>query len=1236
MNGSRSNTPNYGGKTSLDQLNRTIEGLEARIQGLVSERKQAQLRPSPVKADPLGEIMERQRALGGARERVAAAMDRSPRHEPEMRHQTPVNEPSRVDHSGALADIAATLQALRGEIRHDASDALAHDLSEIRSDMRSLRSSAASGGVESLRDDIARLGDSVERLGDTRMQGLPELRADLEELRMMTAGLAREESVRHLEHRWDRTEATLVAAFDPEQLREELIQLAWRIDGIKSGLGELNAAPAVRSLEDKLMALAGAIETIGRDVHDKSDLSHQFAGLDGRLDEISRAIAASASQSASAVDSSALRRLEGRIGELAEHINALPQPAPESHIAERIEALTQRIEELAAEDAAQKLEERIGHLSTLIERNFRETQAPDVSNHLADISRKIDGLGGNQTDALMARLEALSRQIGEFELPSETPPLAMADLTAMSRLESRLSEIASRLDETVGAPAADTNALQNLERQIANLSGLMNKPTGENALPDGFMGRTAIEDYIASSDEFIVEAARQAAEAVVEAYSRTGIGVGQIDHAEISALAGLAEDLRALEAHTRSSEERTAETFSALHETLVQIAGRLDDFGGSHMEVQSHRAPDYQPSPMPRAAQPDFSAATAVLEPQSVRRAPENPKVEVLHEPDLLDAAAEADITEDAIDAISAPLEKQKPASKSLIAGLAARLKPAKREKAVETARVSVDPAPALDPGDMLISEESSLLLEPGSGVPDVKKIMEKVRAGQNQAGTGARPAQADVIAAARRAAQAAAQEAGAQKFVQPAAMSATRPAKESKSLFSGAGEARRPIVLAAAAVLLVVMSYPLVSNLIKGRQAEAQNAVQPAISLPTNENSTAEGVADPVVAATAGADNSVDEAVVDSSPAVTPMETGTEKLMTPAENADQAAVLEKPVAEKPVVEKSEDSEPETIASPKLAESEGADAADGAQAAVAADTADLSSAEPMAPPVLPAGLQPASLVEAAKKGDALAYFEIGSRFTDGRGTKIDLAEAAKWYQLAADKGLAPAEYRLANFYEKGTGLSRDLQKAKALYLSASQKGNASAMHNLAVLNATGAAGTANFDEAVRWFREAAELNVRDSQFNLAILYARGNGVPQDLEESYKWFAVAAKQGDQDAAQKRDEIANALKPEQLKSAKAKFELWKPRPLDDTANSAVAPDEWVAKANTTATIDMKRAIRNIQAILNNSGFDAGTPDGELGKKTVTAIKAFQKSVGQEPTGRVDDALVRELLSRNKKKA
>jgi localization factor PodJL len=1238
MNGSRSNTPNYGGKSSLDQLNRTIEGLEARIQGLVSERKAAPARQ--LHANPVDEILERQRALG-ARERVSSAMDRTPRHEAEAqaRRQASWAEPERVAspplQAAALTDIAATLAALRAEIKQGLNEHLAYDLNEIRSDMRSLKSvtANASGGTELIRDELARLGDSIDRLGaGSRIQGTDALRADLDELRAMTAGLAREDSLRHLEQRWDRTE-TKLTALDPQALREEIVQLAWRIDGIKNGLGELSAAPAVRALEDKLIVLASSIETLGRNVEARSDLSGQFSGLDRRLDEISRAIAAS-TRSGGGTDHVALQRLEGRIADLTAHIDALQTDERANGVAERIELLTQRIEELANEDAAQKLEERIGQLSKLIERNFRETQPADVSHHLADISRKMDALGGGQADALMQRLEMLAHRLEEFEMPAEASPVAMADLTAMSRLESRIADIATRLDETAAAPAADTGALRNLEQQIASLSALLNQPNAATsaAIPDGFAGRmAAIEDYMASSDEFIVEAARQAAEAVVEAYARSPMTSHSANAADISAIAGLAEDLRALEAHTRSSEERTAETFSALHQTLVQIASRLDDLGEratpARVEREIPRAEPTAPR-MPKAAQPEFAASAAAVE-EPVRAAPRNSKVDILQDEEMLVAAADSDITADAIEASDPQTKKEKPASKSLIAGLAARLKPGKKEQPAEAARVAVDPAPALDPGEMLVSEENNLLLEPGSGVPDVKKIMEKVRAGQKSGAGAGKPSatgQADVIAAARRAAQAAAQEAGAQKQAQPVAKNKGKldpKAKEAKSIFSAEGQTRRPILLAAGAVLLVVMSYPLVSNLIGGRQAEVVAEQERAITLPAEEVTAAEQADD------TKATQPSSEANLDAAPVATPekTETATEKMIMPAENADNATMLQKTEAATPADEGALTPEVAPVdAKPALP----VEAKDKAAESIPAEAKQVPAAEVE----LPAGLQPASLVEAAKKADPLAYFEIGSRYTDGRGVKLDLAAAAKWYELSAEKGFAPAEYRLASLYEKGTGVTRDLEKARTMYLSAAEKGNASAMHNLAVLFATGAAGTPDFNEAARWFKSAADLNVRDSQFNLAILYARGSGVPQDLTESYKWFAIAAKQGDQDAAQKRDEVANAMGADQLKDAKAKLDLWKPAVLDDAANNPIVPDAWVAKSNTTAAIDMKRAIRNIQAILNNNGFDAGTPDGEMGKKTVSAIKAFQKSVGQEATGRIDDALVKELLKRNRK--
>src|SRR5690349_11064435 len=88
MNGSRSHSSRHSDRTSLDALNRTIEGLEARIEGLMgSGREQRPRNPTPERdpyassyapraADPLAEIRQRQRALDATRENRERAYTR--------------------------------------------------------------------------------------------------------------------------------------------------------------------------------------------------------------------------------------------------------------------------------------------------------------------------------------------------------------------------------------------------------------------------------------------------------------------------------------------------------------------------------------------------------------------------------------------------------------------------------------------------------------------------------------------------------------------------------------------------------------------------------------------------------------------------------------------------------------------------------------------------------------------------------------------------------------------------------------------------------------------------------------------------------------------------------------------------------------------------------------------------------------------------------------------------------
>ncbi|MQB08291.1 hemagglutinin [Agrobacterium sp. ICMP 6402] len=1248
MNGLRSNNQQPSDRSSLDALNRTIEGLEARIEGLMSQKFPREPRPSPApepkgeayaaprepratvtppQLDPVNEIRQRQRLLEASFQRPQEPVARpertitrplAPEYRPNVQNTTanpaprarsipPYQEPQRND--AALQEIAQALVNLRHELKHDISEGVAREAQGLRTEIRNIRAVAEDQQfIGDLRDDIARLAGSIDQLGNLASPDAYGLRNEFEDLRLTIDQLAREDSVHRIESRWNNVEDTL-RGFDATSLQDEIVSLAYRLDDIKTQLGGMSNNPAVRVLEEKLIAIASAVEQLGKHMQpNEAAFTEQFSGLDQRLDEISRAIAATNTRSnTQATDNALAQRLETRLNGLAEQLGdinrlAVAKPEPALDLTARLEALSGKIDELStARDAAQ-LHERLDQLSLLLERSQRPSQQAELTSFLSDISRKIDALDhGAVNDGLAERLDTLSRRIEDLDYRYSQPqPASGLSESAFSRLEERLGNIAARLDETAHAAPADSGALTSLENQIAHLSSLISQPgyhqpAGMSPELDSRMA--AIEDYMSSNDEYIIEAARQAAEAVLDAYTRNNLSAGA-NLADMTMLTDLATDLRSLEALSRNTEERTHRTFEALHETLVQIAGRLDSLDNAPA-YREEAAPRKVAQHMVTPAREDVAMPAAIFPEEGY----------IAEEQAILDADEnEADAMAVVPPAAAKPAKAEK---KSLLAGLTKRFKTstAKTVKAAEepvsasSARTQVEPAPSLDPIDVLPAGQENELLEPGSGAPDIKKILERVRASQVAASGKAVDAEGrtDFIAAARRAAQAAAMETSPEKL--------ETGKKSRKADASALSRYRRPLLLGIGAILLAMMAMPLVKTMIGGAEAPAPVIEQ------KMDNA-------PVSALPETGDKAV---TIPSDLAIDPEQAASADSIenAPAQNSIDARTIggapladEPPVADVPVVDPAT---PDTVAKSEP------------QAPTQTVTTVVPPQDAIA---VPAGIEPASLAEAAAKGETQALFEIAARYTEGRGVAADRAEAAKWYKLAADRGLAPAQYRLANLYEKANGVERNLSEAKRYYTLAAEQGNAGAMHNLAVLLASDAAGQPDFTAAAQWFIKASELGVRDSQFNLAILYARGSGVKQDIEESYKWFAIAAKDGDADAAQKRDEVAGAMNPQQLQSAKSKVDAWKVKPLSEDTNSVNPPEEWAGKEGVkTASVDMEKAIRNIQAILNKNGFDAGQPDGKLGKNTVTAIKDFQKSVGQAPDGRITNELVTALLARNK---
>lgn len=277
-------------------------------------------------------------------------------------------------------------------------------------------------------------------------------------------------------------------------------------------------------------------------------------------------------------------------------------------------------------------------------------------------------------------------------------------------------------------------------------------------------------------------------------------------------------------------------------------------------------------------------------------------------------------------------------------------------------------------------------------------------------------------------------------------------------------------------------------------------------------------------------------------------------------------------------------------------------------------------------PLPDAEIGPLPLREAAAAGDPRAQYIVGLRYAQGgnEDARPNWEGAARWFALAASAGLAPAQYRLAVLYERGDGVAKDLGLAKSWYQRAAEQGNVKAMHNLAVA-VSRESGNADYALAAKWYEEAASYGLADSQFNLGVLAEHGLGIEKDLAAAYRWFALAASSTrDPEAVRRRNSLKAALSIVGAAEADAAVRAWKAKPAKLEANQVADLDTW---REVPAVADKDLIVR-AQTLLNTLGYEAGPADGEAGTRTQEAIKAFELRNGLDQTGEVTPPLVSKL--------
>lgn len=861
----------------------------------------------------------------------------------------------------------------------------------------------------------------------------------------------------------------------------------------------LKQAPAFNLLENRLSELAKRVER-SEAGHMQSALpdllKQELTDLAGRIDtvrETAESLANRAQTQAVQSSQQELRAIESRIvGLIKEAQNSLTGqgagPAEMQRLRNEVERLNARIDEAAQ---TQKIVQAQGGdmlaLRNAVEQlSTRVAQGPDMrplhemDRRILDITQRLE-----QTQAQnrsLPQVTEIERRLAELDHKLNEAVTGRSSAAA-SEVEQRLADIANRVDRT----EQQLSSLETIERAVNQLFDSLEQQKNLTAqVAENAANRVA--------QQIIAHQTAQAQQPLLLT------GTPEID--------ALQQGLQAVKAASESADHRNQETLEAVHETLEHIVGKLAELETAAICQRLAAA----------AAPPHDFATTAHVTP-AASDWPADP----------LQAAGIVDTHN--VEPIMDVFVQDQPMLETNI-GLANNPLQAPQAEAVETAPIN--------PFDAVINAQRGNL--------------------QDQSGFTNTD---DLIAAARRAAQAS---------LQP------------KSLLSNISPGAAKLSEESSKKLLKFGIFNRKSKKPAATQMPPQTGIGAELKHPhgfvpheksANSNDVKKrklmlmGLALLVAVSAFGFSmfGKAHKAKIPAKPAAIEQSIETPKLqpeasapaaLEPTPEADVAPVA--PPQPKPAELDSSltpiDSDPlltgslpSTLAQESLGD------------LIAADGASQSASPKNLPSQEVGSL---ALREAAALGNANAQFVIGTRYLNGEsGAPQDFAKAAYWYGKAAAQGLAPAQYRLATLYERGKGVAKDLDAALGWYERAAGLGNVSSMHNAAVLSAGSESRAPDYQRAYKWFALGAAHGMKDSQFNLAVLLERGLGTKINPTEALFWYFAAAAQQDGDAAKRVIALSKTLKPAEVEATKSRLAAWKPEVPPVQANEvAITTKSWQA--------------------------------------------------------------------------
>ncbi|MEM9676846.1 MAG: hypothetical protein AAF890_02215, partial [Pseudomonadota bacterium] len=1002
------------------------------------------------------DIARRQAELNAAAQRAEAQTE----------SQTPIQAVNKPNAANPRTDSNAALGAV------------ARHLKDLRKDLNSLKQEVAKPAPPAKveQPDIDRIATALANLQaqkpeaaahpetDRKLDGLAAelnaLRATLEQ--DLTAAKHNDSAGRDLEmhQRLDALSNGLdtLAQHAAATMTPQVENLGNRLDDLRTSVEDMPQTLAISRLEDRMGDLAVKLEDLAARPQSAQAPDVDIAGLEGRLDEIARALVAvsNINRKAPKLDMTAIERLEARMSDLGRAVDSM------------------------ASASVKAMEEANANASAFVEANNRPM--PEVEALSVRIEGLVERLGSFEKYAASGDLGAANEmfaapEVGQIEEQLRTISARLDQQTApdMSALEQQVQTLSQQMQE---ASAVNSTAAQmsNLEAQIGQILRQMDKQPSFDGLDFGPVETRlgAIEEQLhaqsASMGQMPLELAQQAAEQAAQQAAQQAVSMMGSSPEQSQILAALSEDLKSLQ-QSAVAPAQAATNNDAVNSTLHAVLDRLASLEGAVENTvdRASQAVEERVASLLNERPLATSTAPSALMGQNVpSHTDQNMGAYALDEAVFAaDGLSDAASTNENLGVIhQAALDSGfvAPPTGPVVA-------PPLDPSATMDASMAGVPtgAPGHMPQPHMMVPENNAPLEPGSPAPQIDDYLQQATQSLNASAAGtpqgapqSAPSapgmtddgvETDFTAAARKAAAYAREDGGDAKGGKKGkAKKGAGASGDIKSRIMAlvakarSGESRRPIIMAAAAVLLTALVWNGWSMLTSSPDntpvaASVEQSVEGGTDTAqlADEGRAVRSVDGDGADGSDGTDGSSVDLALNNAAAMDGSDTPPASYDAPTTNANASNQVNtdgSPVSgDQGTVENASTSD-----NPTLDTSNAQDAA-GTPSAAPVPTQTVYD--------VPASAGPAALIAAASAGDQKALFQLGMRYSEGDGVTRNMGEAASWFERSAKTGFAPAQYSLGSLYEKGIGVERDIAKAADWYDKAAAQGNARAMHNLA-------------------------------------------------------------------------------------------------------------------------------------------------------------------------------------------